>query len=138
MTIRTALTAAFRLDYPIVLAPMGSVAGGELAAEVSNAGALGLVGGGYGDLAWLAQELETVTAKAKRKWGVGLITWHATDEMVGLALSYKPSVFFLSFGDPLRFASRIKAADCKLMCQVQDIESAERARAAGADLLTSR
>jgi nitronate monooxygenase len=46
MAIRTALTEAFGLAYPIVLAPMGQVAGGQLAAAVSNAGGLGLVGGG--------------------------------------------------------------------------------------------
>jgi IMP dehydrogenase/GMP reductase len=49
MSIRTALTEKFSLEYPIVSAPMGSVAGGHLAAAVSNAGAFGLVGGGYGD-----------------------------------------------------------------------------------------
>ena len=49
MAIRTALTEAFGLEYPIVLAPMAGVGGGRLAAAVSNAGGLGLVGGGYGD-----------------------------------------------------------------------------------------
>ena len=55
MAIRGALTEAFGLEYPIVLAPMGpgssvgGVGGGRLAAAVSNAGGLGLVGGGYGD-----------------------------------------------------------------------------------------
>ena len=58
MTIRTVLTETFGLTYPLVLAPMGGVTGGELAAAVSNAGGLGLVGGGYGDPQWLARELE--------------------------------------------------------------------------------
>ena len=49
MAINTALTEALGLEYPIVLAPMGSISGGRLAAAVSNAGGLGLVGGGYGD-----------------------------------------------------------------------------------------
>ena len=44
--IDTRLTEAFGLRHPIVLAPMGGVAGGRLAAAVSNAGGLGLVGGG--------------------------------------------------------------------------------------------
>src|SRR3989304_516077 len=47
--IVTALTEMFGLQHPIVLGPMGSVSGGHLAAAVSNAGGLGLVGGGYGD-----------------------------------------------------------------------------------------
>ena len=69
MAIRTALTEALGLEYPIVLAPMGSVSGGRLAAAVSNAGGLGLVGGGYGDHAWLRDELSVVKAETARPWG---------------------------------------------------------------------
>ena len=65
--IRTPLTEQFNLDYPIVLAPMGGAAGGDLAAAVSNAGGLGLVGGGSGNLASLTKELDTIKAKTKRK-----------------------------------------------------------------------
>ena len=74
MAIRTALTEAFSLEYPIVLAPMGSVSGGRLAAAVSNSGGLGLVGGGYGDPDWLREELSLARGEARRPWGVGLIT----------------------------------------------------------------
>jgi nitronate monooxygenase len=35
---------------------MGMIAGGRLAAAVSNAGGLGLIGGGYGDSGWLERE----------------------------------------------------------------------------------
>ncbi|MGH8148326.1 MAG: nitronate monooxygenase, partial [Rhodanobacteraceae bacterium] len=48
--IATRLTEIFGLRHPLVLAPMAGVAGGRLAAAVTNAGGLGLVGGGYGDL----------------------------------------------------------------------------------------
>src|SRR5688572_2393768 len=88
MAIRTALTDAFGLTYPIVLAPMAGIAGGRLAAAVSNAGGLGLVGGGYGDPVWLRAELELVRDATQKPWGVGMITWHATREVVDLALSY--------------------------------------------------
>jgi nitronate monooxygenase len=111
MAVRTALTDAFGLEYPIVLAPMGGIAGGRLAAAVSNAGGLGLVGGGYGDPAWLRTELDLVQSSTERPWGVGLITWHASREVVDLALSYQPAAFVLSFGDPrTRRLSRRPAA----------------------------
>ena len=45
--IATALTEMFGLQHPIVLGPMGGVSGGHLAATVSNAGGLGLVGGDF-------------------------------------------------------------------------------------------
>jgi nitronate monooxygenase len=69
MAINTALTEALGLEYPIVLAPMGSISGGRLAAAVSNAGGLGLVGGGYGDHVWLRDELSVAKAETVRPWG---------------------------------------------------------------------
>lgn len=138
MAIRTVLSEVFALEYPIVSAPMGLVSGGRLAAAVSEAGGLGLVGGGYGDPAWLREELSGVGSETRRPWGVGLITWHATREMVELALSYEPHAFLLSFGDPRPYAPAIKAAGCGLICQVQDIEGALQARAAGADFIVAQ
>ena len=49
MAVRTPFTELFQVAHPLVLAPMGGVSGGALAAAVSEAGGLGLVGGGYGD-----------------------------------------------------------------------------------------
>ena len=138
MAIKAALTEAFGLKYPIVLAPMGSVAGGRLAAEVSNNGGLGLVGGGYGDPDWLREELSLARDEARRPWGVGLITWCATQEIVDLALSYEPNAFMLSFGDSGPYASVIKETGCKLICQVQDVEGALAAEAAGADFIVAQ
>jgi nitronate monooxygenase len=126
------------LEYPIASAPMGSVAGGRLAAAVSNAGALGLVGGGYCDSVWLRSELSTARSGTERPWGVGLITWHATREILDLALSYEPHAFMLSFGDPGPFVPAIKEAGCTLICQVQDVEDGRAAKAAGADIIVAQ
>jgi nitronate monooxygenase len=138
MPIRTALTEALGLDVPVVLAPMGRVAGGRLAAAVSNAGGLGLVGGAYGDPEWLHRELSLVRAETDRPWGVGLITWYASREVVELALNYHPAVFLLSFGDVRPYADVIKAAGCTLLCQVQEVEAAREAVAAGADFVVAQ
>jgi len=51
--IETRLTREFGLAHPVVSAPMALAAGGALAAAVSGAGGLGLIGGGYGDPDWL-------------------------------------------------------------------------------------
>ncbi len=138
MAIRTTLTEAFGLEYPIVLAPMASVSGGRLSAAVSNAGGLGLVGGGYGDSGWLRKELSLAQAETSRPWGVGLITWAAAHETVQLALDHGPHVLMLSFGDPRPYATDIKAAGCALICQVQDVEGARAAKAVGADFIVAQ
>ena len=69
---------------------------------------------------------------------MGLITWHATQEVVELALSYEPHTFMLSFGDPRPFVPAIKEAGCTLICQVQDVEDGRAARAAGADIIVAQ
>jgi nitronate monooxygenase len=135
--IVTALTRMFNMRHPIVLGPMGGVSGGRLAAAVSNAGGLGLVGGGYGDADWLRTELDLVKKETAGPWGVGLITWAIERGALELALSYRPHAFVLSFGNPRPYAAAIKAAGCKLICQVQDVEQARVAREAGADLIVA-
>src|SRR3990167_198524 len=135
--IVTALTEMFGLRHPIILGPMGAVSGGHLAATMSNAGGLGLVGGGYGDPAWLRRELSRASEEARAPWGVGLITWSIKPAVLDLALGYRPHAFMLSFGDPRPYASTIKSAGCRLICQVQDVEQARVAREAGADLIVA-
>lgn len=48
MVLSTAFSQMFGIDYPIVSAPMDLIAGGELAAAVSGAGGLGLIGAAMG------------------------------------------------------------------------------------------
>ena len=136
--IATRLTEMFSLRHPIISAPMGGVSGGRLAAAVSNAGGLGMVGGGYGDPAWLRNELALVKAQSRQPWGAGLITWSATPDLVELMLGYRPDAVMLSFGDPRPLGRQIKAAGCRLICQVQDLESARLASEAGADLIVAQ
>jgi nitronate monooxygenase len=138
MMITTPLTEMFGLRYPLVLAPMGGVSGARLAAAVSEAGALGLVGGGYGNPAWLSAELSRMKKATRRPWGVGLITWSVDRSIVELVLGYQPQAVMLSFGDPKPYAALIRSANCKLICQVQDLQGARAAQEAGADIIVAQ
>ena len=53
MGLNTRLTQQLGIKHPIISAPMAFAAGGRLAAAVTAAGGLGLIGGGYGDAGWL-------------------------------------------------------------------------------------
>jgi NAD(P)H-dependent flavin oxidoreductase YrpB (nitropropane dioxygenase family) len=72
MRLKSRLTEKLAVEHPILLAPMNVIAGGKLAAAVSNAGGLGLIGGGYGDPDWL--ELQYAAA-GKARVGCGFITF---------------------------------------------------------------
>ena len=72
LTSANRFTKALNIRHPIVSAPMAFAGGGALAAAVSRAGGLGLIGGGYGDPAWLETQFEAARGQAV---GVGFITW---------------------------------------------------------------
>ena len=137
MPISTPLTALLQVRHPILLAPMDLVADGRLAAEVSRAGGLGLIGGGYGDEAWLARELD---AAGDARVGVGFITWSMAKRprVLEMALERRPAAVMLSFGEVAPHAARIKQAGAALVCQVQTVEQARAAAGAGADLLVAQ
>jgi nitronate monooxygenase len=107
MTLTTQLTDRLGIRHPVLLAPMDLIAGGLLAAAVSGAGGLGLIGGGYGDAEWLAHEFE---AAGKNRVGVGFITWSLAKRpaLLDMALERRPAAVMLSFGDPAPFVDRIK------------------------------
>ena len=56
MALHTALTRKLGIEHPILLAPIGSASGGKLAAAVSGAGGLGIIGGAYGEPEVLERE----------------------------------------------------------------------------------
>ena len=139
MAISTALTRVLAIAQPILLAPMDLVSDARLSTAVSAAGGLGLLGGGYGDEAWLRRELELLERLGTR-FGVGFITWSLArqPELLDIALERKPVAVMLSFGDPAPFVERIKNAGARLICQVQTVAMAKEALAAGADILVAQ
>jgi nitronate monooxygenase len=135
--IETALTRLLQIKHPILLAPMGSASGGRLAAAVTHAGGLGIIGSGYADSAAIKKEL---SAAGNARVGIGLVTW-ALDERPGAldtALAAQPPVLMLSFGSPQPFADAIKRAGCLLMCQVQTLAQAKEAVVSGADIIIAQ
>lgn len=135
----------FSLVTPIALAPMALASGGALAAACARAGALGLVGGGYGDLDWTQREYRlALQAAASQRIGIGFITWKldedasALDWVLDLPAEERPRAVMLSFGDARRYAARIAASGAPLICQIQRLEQAKQALEAGAQVLVAQ
>src|SRR6516165_1826948 len=95
--LTTPWSRSFGLRVPIVNAPMGGVAGGRLAAAVTAAGGLGMVGMGS---AASSAELKTQLQHISGGFGIGLVDWVIRNE-VGLledALAARPMLLSVSFG----------------------------------------
>ena len=132
--MKTRLTEFFGIEHPVVSAPMALISGGRLAAAVSLSGGLGLIGGGYGDSAWLQREFGQADGA---RVGCGFITWSLAraPELLEETLERQPAAIMLSFGDLHPFAERIHAAGVPLIAQVQTLEHARSALDAGAQIL---
>jgi nitronate monooxygenase len=116
---------------------MGSAAGGKLAAAVTHAGGLGLLGSGYASELAIRRELAEA---GNARVGIGFILWalDKNPQVLDVALDARPAAIMLSFGDPTPYTQRIKAAGSKIICQVQTLEQAKQAADAGADVIIAQ
>ena len=138
----------FQLTTPIALAPMAHASGGALAAACAQAGALGLLGGGYGELPWLqtqhalALQLLQDDAPALNRIGCGFITWKLAEDASALDWlldqPHAPAALMLSFGDPRPFAARIAKRGVPLICQIQRLEQLPPCLEAGAAVIVAQ
>ncbi len=137
MSIRTAVCDILGIEHPIILAPMAGVSGGALASAVSRAGGLGMIGGGYGDAAWLQREF---AAAGNERVGVGFITWSIAGKphLLKAALDRSPAALMLSFGSLEPVLEHISGASAKLIIQVQTLAQARDALAADADIIVAQ
>ena len=148
MNLRTRFTQRFALSSPIALAPMALAAGGALSAACARQGALGLVGGGYGDLAWtqrevrLAHSLLHTDPASLQRLGCGFITWKLDEDASALDWlldqAPAPAAVMLSFGDPRPYAARIRARGAALICQIQLLSQLPHALEAGAQVIVAQ
>lgn len=137
--LKTRLTREWGLQFPLIQAPMAGVAGGELAAASSRAGALGMIGvGAESSGGWIAEE--SVKARAGGRTGAGLMAWavERRPELLDTVLQQKPAAVAISFGDIAPYAELVRSSGAKLLAQVQDAETARAALDAGVDALVAQ
>ena len=145
-TLNTRLLTTFPIQTPIVLAPMAAASGAELALACARAGALGLIGGGYGDREWVKvqyeQAFDVTNADVHQRLGIGFITWRLQADASALDWVLDqdtlPAAIMLSFGDPTPFAQRILSKRIALICQIQRLEQVPQALDAGANIIVAQ
>jgi nitronate monooxygenase len=136
-SLQTRLTEFLNIEHPIISAPMAFAATGQLAAAVSAAGGLGLIGGGYGDADWLTAAFDE---SGNQPVGCGFITWSLAENpsLLDLALERSPQAMMFSFGDASTFVEKTKAQGIKSICQVQSVAQAIEAAKWGADIIIAQ
>jgi nitronate monooxygenase len=139
--LRTRIGELFGVGVPILNAPMGGGdAPAELAAAVSNAGGLGMIGGTTrGGASWVAEQIRRARQLTDRPFGVGFISHlPGAADLMKVALDEGVRVIAHSFSDPTPFVPDAHAAGALVICQVRTLEDAQRAADAGVDVITAQ
>ena len=139
--LQTRLCDLFAIDHPVLNAPMGGGdAPAELAAAVSEAGGLGLIGGTtIGGSEWLVTQIRRARELTDRPFGVGFISHlPGTAKLMATALDEGVRIVAHSFADPAPFVDAAHEVGAIVVCQVRTVDAARRAAAAGVDVVTAQ
>ncbi|MBI09429.1 MAG: 2-nitropropane dioxygenase [Rhodospirillaceae bacterium] len=132
--------------YPVCQAGMYSVAYGKLAAAVSNAGGLGVIGSAFMDPEQLRREIQLVKRETDKPYGVDILFAEVSggDETASgytrevedhIAVTFEEgcSVIVSGLGDPGRIVPRAHEAGMKVMSLVGTSRQAKKVEASGVD-----
>lgn len=130
------LTDILGIKYPIIQGGMARISRGKLAAAVSNAGGLGIVGTG----GLVADEFENEILIAKdlieegKIFGVNIVLMEPqVEEKIQIALNQKIPVVTLSAGNPRDYIKVFKDNGAKVFCLVGNSKMAIKCQELNAD-----
>jgi nitronate monooxygenase/enoyl-[acyl-carrier protein] reductase II len=136
--LRTALCELFGIEYPIILAPMGSATSAEFAAAASNAGGLGSIGTLNRSTESILRDIEAVAGLTTRPYAIN----HIPPTLDGVAfratLAARPAAVSFALGDPGDLVRRAHDAGARVIVQVTTVAQAVQAAGRGADLIIAQ
>jgi len=136
--MHTQITDLFGIEFPIIQGGMIWVSGHELAAAVSEAGGLGLLGSGSMYPDELRQEIQATRALTDKPFGVNIpMLRRDVEKIVAVVLEEKIPVAFTSAGNPRKFADVLKQNGAKVVHVVPSVQFALKAEAAGVDAIVA-
>jgi enoyl-[acyl-carrier protein] reductase II len=136
--LRTRLTALLDIEHPIIQGGMSWAANAELAAAVSSAGALGVIGAGpmYPDA--LRDAIRFVKARTAKPFAVNVPLYRSqADLILDIVIEEQAPILIASQGGPQKYLARFHDAGRKCLHIVASAQHAEKAAAAGVDGLVA-
>ncbi len=134
----TAINKLFGISKPIVQGGMVWVSGGKLAAAVSEAGCLGLVGAGSMQPELLKLHLEKARTLTAKPIGVNIpLLYSKVQEQIEVALAAGIRIFFTSAGSPKTWTGYLKDRGATVVHVTSSPELARKCEAAGCDAVVA-
>ena len=132
------VTELFGIEYPIIAGGMVWISSWRLAAAVSNAGGLGLIGAGSLTPELLREHIRKIKDATQKPWGVNLPMMNPkADEMVDVILEEGVKIVFTSAGSPKKYTARFHEAGIKVAHVVASSKFARKCEEAGVDAVVA-
>ncbi len=132
------ITTLFGIRYPIIQAGMVWCSGWRLAAAVSNAGGLGLIGAGSMHPDTLREHIVKCKNATKKPFGVNIpLMYPQIEEIMQIVMEEKVSIVFTSAGNPRTWTTRLKEKGMLVAHVISSSKFALKAEEAGVDAIVA-
>lgn len=132
--MKTRITELLNIKYPIFQGGMAWVADGDLAGAVSNAGGLGIIGGGNAPKEVVKANIDKVKSITDKPFGVNIMLLSPfADDIVDLVIEEGVKVVTTGAGNPGKYMERLHEAGITVIPVVPSVALAKRMEKLGAD-----
>ena len=132
------ITKLFGIQYPIIQGGMVWCSGWRLAAAVSNAGGLGLLGAGSMHPETLVEHIHKLKAATNKPWGVNVpLMYPEIDRLMQILVDEQVRIVFTSAGSPKKYAAFLHEAGITVVHVVPSSKLAIKCEQAGVDAIVA-
>lgn len=132
------ITELFGIQYPVIAGGMVWCSGWRLAAAVSNAGGLGLLGAGSMHPETLIEHIDKMNAATDKPWGINIpLMYPEIDRLIEIVIEKGVKIVFTSAGSPKKYTARFHEAGIKVAHVVSSSKFAKKCEEAGVDAVVA-
>ncbi|MBP3603918.1 MAG: enoyl-[acyl-carrier-protein] reductase FabK [Lachnospiraceae bacterium] len=136
--METRITKLLGIQYPIFQGGMAWVAEHQLAAAVSNAGGLGIIGAASAPAEIVREEIRKAKALTNKPFGVNVMLMNPNaEEVAKVVIEEGVKVVTTGAGNPAKFMDAWKEAGVKVIPVVASVAMAKLMERAGADAVVA-
>ena len=136
--MKTAITELLNIEAPVIQGGMAWVAEHCLAAAVSEAGGLGIIGAASAPAQWVREQIRLVKEKTEKPFGVTIMLMSPyADEVAKVVVEEQVPVVTTGAGSPEKYMKMWKEAGIKVIPVVASVALAKRMERCGADALVA-
>lgn len=132
------ITELFGIQYPVIAGGMVWCSGWRLAAAVSNAGGLGLLGAGSMHPETLIEHIDKMNAATDKPWGINIpLMYPEIYRLIEIIIDKGVKIVFTSAGSPKKYTARFHEAGIKVAHVVSSSKFAKKCEEAGVDAVVA-